>query len=304
MTFCEINSRLVPQIQGAFMKVPSQCFPVVFEEITRSDSPSFQSFYEMYEAAFPIADEREPPEAFDAILRFNADLRLQMAHGPYREIVVAIRAWDGGPMIGGHVFGVTTSAEHRQCGMAASVQGIYTFLHPAARGTLSIHSVAEYSQRAASLLFAVPGFEARQPSPILFEVNNPLRMSTDEIEVDTRLSGTNPFRRYMFWYRSGFWPLDFPYVQPRLRDDASAIHYLDLFCTHGAATPLPAKVLFRHLSAFVSVSVLKGRDACSDTDFVAMKKWLESRDTVEFKRHSSEDIAAIANHVRKHSTKV
>lgn len=277
--------------------------PVVFEEITRSDSPSFRSFYEMYEAAFPIADEREPPEAFDAILGFNANLPLQISHGPYREIVVAIRAWDGGPVVGGHVFGITTSAAHRECGMAASVQGIYTFLHPCWRGAVPIRTLTEYSQRAASRVFETPGFEPRQPPPIIFEVNNPLRMSAQEIELDTRLSGTDPFRRYMFWRRSGFWPLDFPYVQPQLRVDASPIGYLDLFCTHGAATSLPPKVLLRHLSAFMSVSVLKGRDAGEDADFATMKEWLESHDTVEFKDHSSGDIAAIANHVRKHSTK-
>lgn len=233
---------------------PSDRIPVVFEEIMRSDSPSFLRFYLMYEAAFPLEDEREPPEAFDAILALNADLRLQMAHGPYREMVVAIRAWDGGPMIGGHVFGMTTSAAHRANGIAASVQGIYTFVHPDRRGTLPIRAIVEYSQQTASRIFAAPGFVARHPPPIIFEVNNPLRMSDEEIALDMRQSGTDPFLRYMFWRRSGFRPLDFRYVQPRLRAYASAIDYLDLFCAHAGMDWLPSEVLLNHLSAFISVS--------------------------------------------------
>jgi hypothetical protein len=200
------------------------------------------------------------------------------------------------------VFGVTTSDAHRACGMTASVQGIYTFLHRSARGAVPIRAVAEYSQRTASRVFETRGFEPRQPPPVIFEVNNPLRMSAQEIELDTRLSGTDPFRRYTFWRRSGFSPLDFPYVQPALRFGASPIGYLDLFCSHGTATALPAKVLLRHLSAFMSVSVLKGCDAAQNPDFATMREWLECRDTVEFKDHSSGDVAAISNHVRKRST--
>jgi hypothetical protein len=271
----------------------------VFEEIVCSDSPSFRYFYEMYQAAFPIADEREPPEAFDAILAFNADLGMQKTHGPYREMVVGIRAWDGGPMIGGHVFGITTSAAHRHYGMAASVQGIYTFFHPAARGVVPIRTVVEYSQRAAACVFEMAGFKARYPPPILFEVNNPLRMSAKDIELDTRLSGTDPYRRYVFWCRSGFWPLDFPYVQPRLRTDASPIDYLDLFCTRSATSSLPAKVLLKHLSAFISMSVLKGANPSADNDFAAMKGWLESRETIGFQDPSSGDASIIENYARK-----
>jgi len=275
--------------------------PVVFEEIVRSDSPAFRSFYAMYEAAFPIEDEREPPEAFDAILALNAELALQSVHGPYREMVVAIRAWDGGPIIGGHVFGMTTSAAHRASGIAASVQGIYTFVHPDMRGTLSIREVAEYSQHTASRIFAPRGFAQRLAPPILFEVNNPLRMSDEEIALDTRLSGTDPFRRYAFWRRSGFRPLDFPYVQPALRAGASAIAYLDLFCTHAGMDRLPASVLLAHLSAFISVSCIKGEDIDSDADFSTMKQWLRSHEHVDFKDSGSGDIPEILERVRSRS---
>jgi hypothetical protein len=282
----------------------SQWLNVVFEEISRSDSPGFRDFYAMYEAAFPIADEREPPEAFDAILALNSRLPLQQAQGPYRELVVAIRAWEGGPVIGGHVFGITTSQAHHACGIAASVQGIYTFLHPEFRGAVPIRSLANYSQEVAARVFQPVGFCPRHPPPILFEVNNPLRMSAQEIEMDTRLSGTDPFRRYLFWRRSGFRPLEFPYVQPRLREDAQPIRYLDLFCTHGGLDSLPARLLQRHLGAFLSVSVFKGIDAAVDPDCDVMHRWLDGRATVEFRDIAGGDSAVIANHLRQRARQV
>lgn len=278
----------------------ADAIPAVFEEIVDADTPAFRTFYAMYEAAFPLADEREPPEAFEAILALNANLTLQRAHGPYREMVAAIYAWDGGPMIGGHVFGMTTSAAHRADGIAASVQGIYTFLHPDMRGTLPIWQVAEYSQRTAARIFAPAGFVQRLAPPILLEVNNPLRMSDDEIALDTRISGTDPFRRYMFWRRSGFRPLDFPYVQPALRADASAIAYLDLFCSDGVGR-LPSALLLEHLNAFISVSCLKGEDASRDPYFAAMKEWLKAREYVDYKATHSGEVQAITDRIRTHS---
>lgn len=257
--------------------------PPVFEEITGTDSALFEAFYRMYEAAFPLDEEREPPEAFDAIARSNIDLGVQAEHGPYREMIVAIRAWEGGPLVGGHVFGIATSEAHRACGIAASVQGVYTFFHPDVRGMVPIRSVVEYSQRTASRVFSPAQFVARQAPPVLFEVNNPQRMSSEEIELDTRLSGTAPCRRYQFWRRSGFEALEFPYVQPRLREDAAPIDYLDLFCTYGEGRPFPAEVLHRHLTAFMAISVLKGRRPEEDADCAAMLKWLGMRETIAFK---------------------
>jgi hypothetical protein len=285
-----------------FDKVPLP-LPIAFEEITRRDSAAFDAFYPLYEAAFPIAHEREPPQAFEAILQLNADVALQQSLGPYREWIVAIHAWAGGPLIGGHVFGAATSAAHRRCGISASVQGIYTFFHPQARGAVPIRGLVEYSQQAASHAFAPPGFEAQHPPPLIFEVNNPLRMSAPEIELDTRVSGTDPFRRYMLWRRSGFRPLDFAYVQPRLREDAQPIRYLDLFCSHGGLTALPSDMLLQHLSAFISLSVLKGVDAEQDGEFMAMKIALAARPAVAFRDPSDAAIPAIAQHVRRHSTR-
>jgi hypothetical protein len=102
----------------------------------------------------------------------------------------------------------------------------------------------------------------------------------------------------MFWLRSGFTPLAFPYVQPRLRDDAVPVRYLDLFCSNDAPEGVPAIMLLNHLYAFVSVSVLKDRDAREDPEFVAMAQWLEGRTHVGLADRRGPAIAAIARRAR------
>jgi hypothetical protein len=276
----------------------SELKTATFEELDSSDAPSFRQLYEIYQASFPLPDEREPPEAFDAILALNRDRRIQMALGPYREIVAAIRWWEGGPIIGGHVFGITTSSAHRSFGVPASVQGIYTFLHPDCRGVVPIAVAADYSRTVASRVFGPPGSACMRPPTVFFEVNNPLRMTDEEIELDRLHSGVDPARRYMFWLRSGFTPLAFPYVQPRLRDDAVPVRYLDLFCSNDAPEGVPAIMLLNHLYAFVSVSVLKDRDAREDPEFVAMAQWLEGRTHVGLADRRGPAIAAIARRAR------
>jgi hypothetical protein len=146
----------------------------------------------------------------------------------------------------------------------------------------------------------MPG--SSMPPLILFEVNNPARMTPAQIEEDTARSGLDPHRRYVFWKRNGFGPLDFDYVQPRLRPDAEPVRYLDLFCTAGVADAIPAELIAAHLRAFVSISVLKGRDASSDPDFRAMAETLLPGTTIPFVDDADprqQEIAAQALVVRK-----
>jgi hypothetical protein len=256
-----------------------------------SDSKAFESLYELYAAMFPLADEREPPEEFFRILSFNENQAIQEAYGPYREIVAAVRLWDAGPVVGGHVFGVTSGPAHLQAGIPASVQGIYTFLHERYRGLVPMRDFIAFAQEAACSTF---GQANPQKTVIFFEVNNPLRMTADEIAADTESSGLHPARRYMFWFRSGFRPLDMEYVQPRLREDAQPVRYLDLFCSKNDIMTIPAAVVLSHLHAFCSISVLKNQNASGDGDFAAMESWLRSRDSVALLGIHSDRLQTIA----------
>jgi len=274
---------------GVLQNFPAQGARI--EPLSFSDHETFKSFYALYAAMFPLVDEREPPEEFFRILSFNEDLKIQESYGPYREIVAAVRPWEAGPIVGGHVFGVTSSQAHLQAGIPASVQGIYTFLHERYRGLVPMRDFIAFAQETACSTF---GQANPQKAVIFFEVNNPLRMTADEIAADLESSGLHPARRYMFWFRSGFRPLDMRYVQPRLREDAQPVRYLDLFCSRTDTMAIPAVVVLKHLHAFCSVSVLKNQNASCDSDFAVMESWLKGRDSVALLGRNSDQLQTIA----------
>lgn len=119
-------------------------------------------------------------------------------------------------------------------------------------------------------------------------------MSEEQILEDTLYSGIHPARRYMFWQKAvSAMPLNFPYMQPKLRENSLPIHYLDLFCTKEFFEGLPAKFLLSHIKAFCSISVLKGQNANNDPEFNAMEKWLSSKKIVPFLDKNSEEIRKI-----------
>jgi hypothetical protein len=272
--------------------------PLCYEEIAPADSDVFEKLYAIYADLFPLEDEREPPEAFVEIAALNADADIQARYGPWREIVTGIRESERGPLVGGNIFGVTTSPFHLAFGCQASVQCIYIFLVREARGRGAVADARAYMQSRA---LAALGFEAgngKMPPLIFLEANNPMRMTAAEIEEDTLSSGINPYQRYGFWKRNGYAPLDFAYVEPPLRPDASAVRYLDLFCTRGTADAIPAELIAAHLSAFVSISVLKGRAASENPDFARMIGELHQGRMVRFVPDTNPEQQTIAERAK------
>lgn len=266
-----------------------------YEELDPADARSFATLYNIYAEMFPLPDEREPPGAFFDLAALNVNTDIQMALGPWREIVAAIRLWQGGPIVGGHVFGATTSREHIAFGCMSSVQAMYTFLERRARGTGPIADMRRYMEEESLRVF---GFPAPSVRPLIFlEVNNPLRMTPEQVEEDAQKSGMDPFKRYVFWRRNGFRPLDFAYTQPRLRPEAEPVRYLDLFCSDIPQAPIPVAVIEKHLAAFISISVLKGTPAADDPDFRAMATAIAAHTHIPYKRDDSteqRDIVAAA----------
>ena len=134
---------------------------IEIEELRSPNSDAFKALYQLYETVFPMPDEREPPEAFGEILAMNQNLDIQQKYGPYRETVALVRLWRGGPVVGGHIFGVTTSDDHIAAGYQASVQAIYTFLHKNYRGILPMSGFIDYSRANASETFPSRAASAR-----------------------------------------------------------------------------------------------------------------------------------------------
>lgn len=266
---------------------------IIFEKIFSSDTLEFKEFYEIYSNAFPLEDEREPPEGLIEVIEFNQNKNIQKLYGPYHEVIAAIRFDKNSPIIGGVVFSVNTSQAHIEAGIPSSVQAFYVFIDEKHRGAVSMRDIVDYCKKTALDLYGKPCATMKDPI-ILFEVNNPLRMSEKQITEDTLYSGINPAQRYMFWQQAiSSMPLNFSYVQPRLREDSQPIHYLDLFCTKELPEGIPAKLLLNHLKAFCSIAVLKGKDASKDPDFHAMEKWLNEQETVFFMDKNSTEIKAI-----------
>jgi len=264
----------------------------VYEEIR--DRDAFDAFYAIYAELFPLPDEREPPEAFVDIMALNNRPDVQERFGPWREVICAIRLSAGSPIVGGHVFGVTTSPAHLSFGCRASVQGIYTFLKREARGKGGLHDARSYVTATALETFGFGAEGGRIAPLIFFEVNNPLRMTAEEIANDKESSGLDPHLRYQFWKRNGFAPLDFAYVQPRLRASAKPVRYLDLFCSTEAGSDIPAELVLAHLKPYVSISILKGRDAFDDPDFRTMANLLAPGRRISFVDSGSAEQREIA----------
>jgi hypothetical protein len=266
--------------QRAGATAPSEAGPLCVDEITEADDPRFAELYALYERMFPLPAEREPPEAFFEVLALNRHAEVQRVLGPWHEAVLAVHAGHGGPVVGGHVYGVTTSRAHRELGCIASVQAIYTFFDPSVRGRTPMSKIEQELQARA--LRAVGHTGAPAIPPLIFvEVNNPLRMTAQQIADDTAHAGIDPYRRYRHWLSSGLRPLELSYVQPPLRAGGDAVRYLDLFCNSRLAS-VPGAVILNHLRAFISIAVLKGRPADDDPDFAAMRDQLGARDAIPF----------------------
>ena len=255
---------------------------LVFEEILPDDTETFEEFYTVFAELFPFDDEREPRAAFWQVVGFNRDPDIQSRFGPWREVVAAVRLGPGGPVVGGHVFGATTSQAHIDFGCKASIQGIYLFLAPKHRGSSAFISAArDYAERLALSTF---GYEKdpKKPPLIFLEVNNPLHMTEEQIFSDTKMSGLSPYKRYNKYKRLKCRPLDFKYVQLPLGPKANAVSYLDLFCSADWATGIPSELIFTHLRAFTSISILKGNPAEDHPAFAAMQKALVPGKVINF----------------------
>ncbi|HEY0484470.1 MAG TPA: hypothetical protein VGD37_43415 [Kofleriaceae bacterium] len=262
------------------------------DEIVDADDPRFEELYGLYERLFPLPAEREPPEAFFEVLALNRNPQVQHALGPWHEAILVVQAGQGGPVVGGHVYGVTTSRAHRELGCAASVQAIYTFFDHLVRGRTPMSQIERELQARASRTFDDRGAPITISPLIFVEVNNPLRMTPEQIADDTAHAGIDPYRRYRHWLNSGLRPLELSYVQPPLRTGEDAVRYLDLFC-NSSLSSVPSSVILGHLRAFISISVLKGRPADDDPDFAVMRDQLGVRDAIGFVPEDQGDLRAI-----------
>lgn len=215
-------------------------------------SPLLRCFFEGYDRAFVLPDEREELAGFEACLALNASHR--HAYGRTHCELVAVLEDEDGTRLGGANFLTTAMAPGPSA--RASVALNYIFIEEAARGRGLLRPALEGVRRLASLSLDL---DPAGPTPALFiEQNDPLRLTAEEYAADTRHSGLDQVDRLAIWARVGARVVDFPYVQPALSSDQAPDDGLVYAAIDYPDVAVPADFLHDHLQSFFGISVLKG----------------------------------------------
>jgi len=215
-------------------------------------SPILQRFFEGYDRAFVLPDEREDLAGFETCLAMNRTHRHAM--GRTHCEMVAVLEDEGGALLGGINFLATTI--DRPATPPAAVALNYIYVEEASRGRgLLRQALTAVRMLALSALDLDP----QGPPPALFiEQNDPLRLTHEEYAADTGHSGLDQVDRLAIWARVGARIVDFPYVQPALSVDQQPDDGLAYAAIAYPGEAVDAGLLHDHLQSFFAISVLKG----------------------------------------------
>jgi GNAT superfamily N-acetyltransferase len=216
-------------------------------------SPLLTRFFEGYDRAFVLPDEREELDGFVACLALNQTHR--HAFGRTHSELVAVIEDDAGTLLAGANFLATAIA--RGAGVpSAAIALNYVYVEEAARGRGLLRKALEAVRLlAASALGLDP--EAGTPA-IFIEQNDPLRMTAEQYAADTAHSGIDQIDRLAIWARMGARIVDFPYIQPPLSAQQNPDDSLVYAAVTYPGEAVDAGLLHDHLQSFFSISVLKG----------------------------------------------
>jgi hypothetical protein len=248
------------------------------EASTTASDGVLDQFYQDYDAAFVLPNEKEGRDGFAECLALNAPPAyeaLAARFGPFREFVLIARDGASGPRIGGANFIAFPLQEAGEASAKLlSLNLNYVFINTSVRrqGYLK-RLVRDLPDIALTLLAATNGSDvpgswtasgrtsASPPRTLIFiEQNDPYRMSRDEYEQDTKYTGLDQVARIGIWSRLGARIVDFPYVQPPLSANQAPDTNLVLAVLGLRADSLDPCVLHDHLERFFAISVLKGAD--------------------------------------------
>lgn len=215
----------------------------------RADSPQLAPFFEGYDRAFVLPDEKEPLEGFRACLALNGG-DFAFLRYPSREIVLVARNAGDGARLGGANF-FATLVDGR---IAVALN--YLYVEAGYRGRGLLRTMLDATQAAARAYLGAPG----APATLFIEQNDPLKMSAASYAADSEHSGLDQVDRLTIWARAGARLVDVDYVQPAL----SAGQQDDRTLAYGALRHdgdwVAGSFLAAHLTGFFGISVLKGRN--------------------------------------------
>jgi len=230
--------------------------------ITQSpDSWILDEFLVEYDKAFVLPDEKETSEGFRQCMLLNeggAHDRLVSRFGPFGEFVIVAKDSQG-RFVGGINMLAYRAPEAGENG--DDLFGIalnYAFVAKAFRRQGHLGKLVQIAREVAA-----DALNARPEAFLVFlEINNPTKMSQEDIHLDSELSGIDQDARLLVWERIGASVIDVDYVQPPLSDDGQAPETRLLLAVI-APTPrqqLDSERLRAHLERFFGISVLKGKD--------------------------------------------
>jgi hypothetical protein len=220
----------------------------------RGDDAVFDRFYQGYDRAFILPDEKESRDGLLACLALNhgpAHAALVARYGAFQELCLVAQA-PGGRFIGGaNLFAVAPAPGQRL--VTANLN--YIYVDAAARGRGHLRQLLRQIAALVARLF--PAAEA-SGALLFIEQNDPLLMSDEAYARDSRFTGLDQIDRLRIWARQGAKVVDFPYVQPPLSAGQAADATLVYSVLGADGDRLPASLLAHHLRGFFGVSVLKG----------------------------------------------
>lgn len=215
-------------------------------------SPVLERFFEGYDRAFILPDEREELPGFKACLALNATHR--HAYGRTHCELVAVLEDEAGVLLGGANF-LSTRIDRKDA-PPASVALNYVYVEEAARGRGLLRQILSAVRTLAlTSLDLGPNGSA---VAIFIEQNDPLRLTAEEYAEDTAHSGLDQADRLAIWARVGSKVVDFPYVQPALSEDQHPDDSLIYAAIDYPAEAVDAGLFHDHLESFFGISVLKG----------------------------------------------
>jgi GNAT superfamily N-acetyltransferase len=258
-------------------------------ELSEPNDSILEPFYDLYSQVFTLEEEREPIEAFRAILDMNSRTDLQRDFGPYCEYITVAKARDS------RVIALANYILYAYPGGAYEFSGSsqlnFICVAPDARGQGMATQLLRFLEtRVDAFATAHTG----EPSPrtfITIEQNNPSRMTPEQRRRDEAAAGISSERRNRWWRRQGYRRLDFPYVQPPLSEEQEACRYIDYYARllgPGSAdfNSLPSAQLLDHLRRYFFISVGKFEfDMASCEEWREQKVFLESTKRIALRKH-------------------
>jgi GNAT superfamily N-acetyltransferase len=253
----------------------------VIDATTSAKDGLLKEFYSDYDRAFVLENEKEGYGGFVECLKLNhgnAYAALVKRYGPFREFVMVVRDPKTDARLAGANFIIFPVLPAGKREIVLSMNLNYVFVNPEARRMGVFRRLMGDLPQIAYRLFAQsnprdvpePGrVKARksksQPRVYIFiEQNDPFRMSVEDYDRDTNLTGLDQVARIGLWSRLGAKIVDFPYVQPPLSKDQDADETLAYAVLGAPGTALDTGLLRSHLERFFGISVLKGADLSAE----------------------------------------